>query len=252
MFGQNKIVCIAGKNECSIEFVKYISSFIPKKNILILTNKSDKGRDNWQPSLKKFAKKYKYKITNLKDLYVISNLIFISIEYENIINTNNFLSKELFNFHFSLLPKYRGCHTNFFQIFNGEKFSGVTLHKIDNGIDTGPILDQIKFPININSNAFINYYKLMKTSVRLLKKNFKNLVNDNYKVRKQILKNGSYYSKKSINYKKMKYFNIKRMNLKRFNQIKAFIFPPSQLPIVNSKIVKNIRLNKKKYIFTYD
>ena len=252
MFGQNKIVCIAGKNECSIEFVKYISSFIPKKNILILTNKSDKGRDNWQPSLKKFAKKYKYKITNLKDLYVISNLIFISIEYENIINTNNFLSKELFNFHFSLLPKYRGCHTNFFQIFNGEKFSGVTLHKIDNGIDTGPILDQIKFPININSNAFINYYKLMKTSVRLLKKNFKNLVNDNYKVRKQILKNGSYYSKKSINYKKMKYFNIKRMNLKRFNQIKAFIFPPFQLPIVNSKIVKNIRLNKKKYIFTYD
>ena len=245
-------ICIAGKNKCSIEFVRFVSKIIPKKRILILPNDSDNGKDSWQPSLKKFAKKYKYKITNLKDLYVISNLIFISIEYENIINTNNFLSKELFNFHFSLLPKYRGCHTNFFQIFNGEKFSGVTLHKIDNGIDTGPILDQIKFPININSNAFINYYKLMRTSVRLLKKNFKNLVNDNYKVRKQILKNGSYYSKKSINYKKMKYFNIKRMNLKRFNQIKAFIFPPFQLPIVNSKIVKNIRLNKKKYIFTYD
>ena len=34
-----------------------ISSIVPKRNILILTNKSDNGKDNWQPSLKKFARK---------------------------------------------------------------------------------------------------------------------------------------------------------------------------------------------------
>ena len=56
MFGQNKTVCIAGKNQCSIDFVKYIKTKIPKKNILIIPNKSDKGLDNWQPSLRKFAK----------------------------------------------------------------------------------------------------------------------------------------------------------------------------------------------------
>ena len=252
MFGQNKIVCIAGKNECSIEFVKYISSFIPKKNILILTNKSDKGRDNWQPSLKKFAKKYKYKITNLKDLYVISNLIFISIEYENIINTNNFLSKELFNFHFSLLPKYRGCHTNFFQIYNGEKFSGVTLHKIDKGIDTGPIIDQMKFNVKKNSTAFDNYKLLMKTSVKLLKKNLKNLINGRYKTRKQVLKKSSYYSRKSVDYSKMKYFYLKKLDLKNFNKIKAFIFPPLQLPLLNNKKVSEIKLLKNNFKITYD
>ena len=120
MYGQNKIVCIAGKNKCSIEFVKYISKYIPKKNILILTNKSDKGKNNWQPSLKKYANEKNFQITNLKKLYVIDNLVFISIEYEAIININKFSSKELFNFHFSLLPKYRGCHTNFFQIYKGE------------------------------------------------------------------------------------------------------------------------------------
>ena len=151
MFGQNKIICIAGKNECAIQFVKFISSIVPKRNILILSNKSDNGKDNWQPSLKKFARKNKYKLTKINNLYTIDNLIFISIEYESIININKFSSKELFNFHFSLLPKYRGCHTNFFQIYNGEKISGVTLHKIDNGIDTGPIIDQLKFSINKNS-----------------------------------------------------------------------------------------------------
>ena len=184
MFGQNKIVCIAGKNQCSIDFLKYISSRIPKNNILVLPNKNDLGKDDWQPSLRKYALKNKFKITNISNLYRIKNLIFISIEYDNLIKIDKFLSKELFNFHFSLLPKYRGCHTTFFQIFNGEKYSGVTLHKIDNGIDTGPIINQIKFRININTNAYENYFILMKNSVNLLKKNFNNILQKKYKSRK--------------------------------------------------------------------
>ncbi len=252
MHGNKKFICIAGKNQCSIDFLQYTSSKIDKKNILVLPNKSDKGKSGWQPSLREYAKKNKFKITKLSKLYNINNLILISIEYENILNVDKFNSKELFNFHFSLLPKFRGCHTNFYQIYYAEKNSGVTLHKIDKGIDTGQIISKIKFKIKSNDNAIINYKKLMKYSFLLYKKNFKSILNKNYKQKKQNNKKSSYFSRNSINYKKMKYFNIKRMNLKRFNQIKAFIFPPFQLPIVNSKIVKNIRLNKKKYIFTYD
>ena len=252
MFGQNKIICIAGKNQCSIDFVKYISSKISKKNLLILTNKSDNGKDNWQPSLKKFAKKNNYKITKLKDLYDVKNLIFISIEYESIINPSKFLSKELFNFHFSLLPKYRGCHTNFFQIYNGEKKSGVTLHKIDKGIDTGPIVSVIKFNIDTNTNAFQNYHKLMSYSVKLLKKTFRRILNKKYKSHKQQLNKGSYFSRKSVDYKKMKYFNLKKIHKKNFNQIKAFIFPPIQLPLLNNKEISDIRYLKNNIKITYD
>ena len=84
--------------------------------------------------LKKICKKKGFKITSLKNLYKIENLIFFSIEFEKIINVDKFKSNELFNLHFSLLPKYRGCHTNFYQIYKGERYSGVTLHKINNGI----------------------------------------------------------------------------------------------------------------------
>ena len=252
MFGQNKIFCVAGKNKCSIDFVNFISSLVPKKNILILPNKKDKGKDNWQPSLKKYAKIKKYKLININNLYKIKNLIFISIEYESLIDTKKFISKELFNFHFSLLPKYRGCHTNFYQIFNGEKFSGVTLHKIDDGIDTGEIIDQLKFNIYRNTNAFTNYNNLMKNSLKLLKKNFKKLLIGKYKTRKQILKKGSYYPRSSVNYSKMKYFKLKKINLKNFNKIKAFIFPPMQLPILNDKKVLDIRFYKNNIKIIYD
>ena len=248
----NLYFCIAGKNDCAINFVKFLSSSIIKKNILILPNESDNGIDKWQPSLKKFAQKEKYKITSLKKIYKMKNLIFISIEFEKIININKFTSKELFNFHFSLLPKYRGCHTNFFQIFNGEKFSGVTLHKIDAGIDTGSIIDNIKFQLKINNNAYQNYLDLMKYSLKLFKKNFKTILNKTYKEKIQNPKKGSYYSRNSVDYKKMKFFELNKIKIKDFNEIRAFIFPPLQLPILNNKVVSKIKYYNKRIKINYD
>ena len=189
---------------------------------------------------------------HLKNLYKIKDLIFISIEYEDLIDINKFKTKELFNFHFSLLPKFRGCHTNFFQIYYGEKKSGVTLHKIDNGIDTGPILSNIEYKISVNDNAFKNYKRLMKTSFLLYKKNFVKIIKKKYKERNQNDKKSTYFSRNSIDYKEMKFFKVKKMNREIFNKLKAFIFPPFQLPVVNQRLIKNVKFIKKKYIFIYD
>ena len=91
----------------------------------------------------------------------------------------------------------------------------------------------------------------MKSSFLLYKKNFVKIIKNNYKEKKQNNKRSTYFSRSSVNYDKMKHFSIKKMNLKFFYRIKAFIFPPLQLPIVNSKLVKNIRLINKKIVLTY-
>ena len=78
-------ICIAGKNQCSIDVIKILAKHkINKKNIFILPNSTDKGRDTWQPSLKKYALKNKFKIVKLDELYEIKDLIFFSLEYEKI------------------------------------------------------------------------------------------------------------------------------------------------------------------------
>lgn len=46
------------------------------------------------------------------------------------------------NLHPSLLPLYRGVHPISWALIRGEHQTGVTLHVIDEGIDTGPILLQ--------------------------------------------------------------------------------------------------------------
>ena len=244
------LICIAGKNKCSVDAIKFLLYCKIKKNkLLVLPNNNDRGSDGWQPSLKKFAKDNGIKIAKLEELYPIKQLFFFSLEYDKIINVNKFRSKNLFNFHFSLLPKYRGCHTNFLQIYNGEKFSGVTLHKIDNGIDTGDIVDQIKFRIKINDTAFDNYTKLMKFSAKLFKRSLNKVLNNKYSLRKQILSNGSYYNKNSVNYKKKIKINMKNFSIKMHNKIRSLIFPAYQYPFVNGvKIVKSIYKNKKIYL----
>lgn len=58
-----------------------------------------------------------------------------------------------FNLHYSLLPKYRGAAPVQHALFNGEKETGVTIFRIDNGMDTGEILAQAPTPINPGENA---------------------------------------------------------------------------------------------------
>ena len=68
-------ICIAGKNKCAVDAVRFLfSKNFKKKNILILPNNDDDGKDSWQPSLKGIAKKNKVKIANLKNLYTIKEL----------------------------------------------------------------------------------------------------------------------------------------------------------------------------------
>jgi len=54
------------------------------------------------------------------------------------------------NVHPSLLPKYRGGNPYSAVIMNNEKETGVTLHLMDEGFDTGDILLQKKFPLSPN------------------------------------------------------------------------------------------------------
>lgn len=51
------------------------------------------------------------------------------------------------NVHPSLLPKYRGPNPYLQTILNGEKFSGVTFHLMNEDFDKGPILAQQKIEI---------------------------------------------------------------------------------------------------------
>lgn len=55
--------------------------------------------------------------------------------------------KGCLNLHTALLPKYRGLMPSFWVLKNKEEYSGVSVFFVDEGIDSGPILVQKKFPL---------------------------------------------------------------------------------------------------------
>ncbi len=56
-------------------------------------------------------------------------------------------SAAAFNLHPSLLPKYRGANPVDDQVRLGEVQLGITLHELDQGMDTGPIVGQTGFEL---------------------------------------------------------------------------------------------------------
>ena len=57
------------------------------------------------------------------------------------------------NVHASLLPKYRGAAPVQYSILSGDDVTGVTIMKMDAGMDTGDILTQVEVPIDINDHT---------------------------------------------------------------------------------------------------
>ena len=57
------------------------------------------------------------------------------------------------NVHFSLLPRWRGAAPVQWAIINGDKQTGITVFKLDKGMDTGPVYLEQVIPINDNENS---------------------------------------------------------------------------------------------------
>ena len=67
----------------------------------------------------------------------------------------------IINIHQSLLPAYKGRHPLNWAIINGEKYTGVTIHKINEAYDDGEIIN-----LNGSRNAF---YLAISSSVKIWK-----------------------------------------------------------------------------------
>ena len=232
-------ICIAGKNNIAVNILEYIIKEIKidKQDLLVITNSTDIGKDHWQRSLKKYSIEKKIRIVKLKDVYDIEDLIFLSLEFDKIIKTEKFKSNKLYNIHFSLLPKYRGMYTSVFPLLNNEPYTGVTFHKIDNGIDTGDIIGQYKFPISFYDNSKDLYLKYINAGTKLIKSLLQDIINGKRINRfNQNHKKATYYSKSSLSFAKIT-IDLNQTAINIHNQIRAFTFKDYQLPNVFSSYI---------------
>lgn len=225
-----KTVCIAGKNDIACLFLEWVIAHHPNAaNYVIVSNKDDCGKHTWQRSLKFTASKLGIPEVTLEELYPKKELCFLSLEFDRIISPCKFTSQNLYNVHFSNLPKYRGTATSVWPLVHGEKTSGVTLHRIDAGIDTGEVISQHVFPIGKWWNAYDLYKSYLSNGLELIQREFLKILKGCVNSNPQAITGATYFGRSAIDFSSPK-LNFKQTAWQVNSMIRGYTFPVYQYP----------------------
>jgi phosphoribosylglycinamide formyltransferase-1 len=93
-------------------------------------------RDDYDAKVLETLKKYKVDLVLLAGYMRVISMVIIEA-YEN----------RIMNIHPSLLPSFPGLHVQKKAIDHGARFSGCTVHFVNGGVDTGPIIIQAVVPV---------------------------------------------------------------------------------------------------------
>ncbi len=152
------------------------------------------------------------------------------------------------NIHGSLLPKYRGSSCVQAPILNGDKETGVTIMKMDSGLDTGPILKQNKIKLAPGETTESLYKKLSKLGADFLLPTLKEYIAGNIKPKAQNNSKASYVSKLTKKDGRIDW-NKTAEELERF--IRAMYSWPGAFTEINGKLLKIIEAGEILNINNY-
>ncbi|WP_111640059.1 formyltransferase family protein [Marinomonas shanghaiensis] len=235
------MIVIAGKSDIAVHGLMLAMQYFSLDQIIVVPNKSDQGVDTWQPSLIKKAHEKGVAVKTLADVYESKVDVFLSLEFDQIIKPEKINTDSVYNIHFSKLPRYKGMYTSVWPVLFGDDVSAVTLHKIDQGIDTGDILYQKVFALEEHDRSQDCYRKYLKNAIELLSDNFEKIIHNKITSYQQDSAYSTYYSKASIDYKSIAIdFNKTAWQVKRY--VYAFSFRPYQLVSINGKKVTEVKI----------
>lgn len=151
--------------------------------VAVLTN--DNRRFDRRLSVNKLCEEKNIKvIDSLEDYLKLERVdILISVQYHEILKRAHILKARqiAINLHMAPLPEYRGCNQFSFAILNGDKIFGTTIHKIDEGIDSGDFIAESRFPIPENCFVSDLYELTYQHSLELFKREIKNVIDGSYR-----------------------------------------------------------------------
>tara|TARA_B100000902_G_C27302491_1_gene913611 strand:- start:154 stop:939 length:786 start_codon:yes stop_codon:yes gene_type:complete len=165
----------------------------------------NKSKTNLINSIENFESSWK--VTHFKkkvtweDLRKFNSII--SFGYQHIIEKEVLrkLNIPIINLHIGYLPYNRGSHPNFWSFIDNTP-SGVSIHEIDENIDTGNIIFQKQIDFNLLKNrkklTFSSTYKILMEEIeKLFIQNINDLINGRFKSFKQ-MGVGSFHEKKQL------------------------------------------------------
>jgi len=148
------------------------------------------------------------------------------------------------NGHASLLPRLRGSAPIQWAIVNGEKQTGVTTMQMDEGMDTGDILETVSVDIGEQETADELFERLSSLSADLMVSTLKNAEKGTLNPKKQ---NDSEATYAPIIKKEMAHLDFTKTADEICNTVRGFYSWPCAFCFINGKRIKVIKAQKSNY-----
>lgn len=176
--------------------------------VAVFTHDTDEHENQWFETAESLAKQNNIAVYKPKSLKgeewtnLVKQLnpdLILSLYYRNFIPPSIFEQAKLgaYNMHGSYLPTYRGRAPLNWSIINGEDYCGVSLHVLEEGFDTGDIVDQQKVEIGKDEYVGDITPRITKAAVEVLSRSLESLLSGNPKLEKQDLSKVTYFGKRT-------------------------------------------------------
>jgi phosphoribosylglycinamide formyltransferase-1 len=157
---------------CEIEISVVISD---QKKAYALTRAKQAGIPSYIVSAQNFPNRHAFdeRISELLDVHAVELIIlagFMKLFQPAFVRR---YSNRIVNIHPALLPAFPGAHPVADTLAYGAKVSGVTVHFVDEGMDTGPIIAQKSVPVfdddneeSLHARLQVEEHKLYPTVIK--------------------------------------------------------------------------------------
>lgn len=178
---EKKIIFFGAKYSAYLALKELIRQGIEVELVIVKNN-------NEALKLIELSKKYNLKVLKVKNLKDINTFCLIkslnistaiSVSFPLILPSKilNLFQNGIFNIHYADLPFYRGLYPTIRPIINLEKYAFLCIHKMDKGIDSGPILNKIKVKIKKNHTGWSLYEDMVTEIPNIIKLSLKKIFN---------------------------------------------------------------------------
>lgn len=192
-----------GSHIRSTECLRYVIENVPSVDVIgLVLNRSYTGDYDHQAA-RTLTNKYDIPILSIESLGSLQYDLGASVLYDCKLPSAlvDQPPRGLVNIHLGPLPRFRGVNSVYHAIrrarLDNNWIFGVTLHYIDHGLDTGPIIDMIDVPFSENDTAYDLYMRATGKILELFAANIRPLVSNEGRVPSTAQSGPSFYFRRS-------------------------------------------------------
>lgn len=173
----------------------------------------------------------------IKDVLLFNPDIIVTCAYGQIVPSEilNYPTYGCINVHASLLPKYRGGAPIQRVIMNGECKTGITIMYMNEGLDTGDMIEKKEVLIDINDNYTVLHDKLSLAGTTLLDEVLPQILNGEIEREKQDDNDASYAP---IIKREDEKIDFSKKSIEVYNHIRGLSDVPGAYALLDGKILK--------------